>query len=679
MGGRGLTFVLLVAAYFVAGKLGLQLAFVNASATAIWPPTGIAIAALLLIGLDLWPAILIGAFIVNLTTSGDLPSSIGIAIGNTLEAVIATRVVQRWAGGRAAFERPYDVLGFALLAAGLATMVSATIGVTSLALAGLASWSEFAPIWLTWWLGDASGALLITPAIVLWATSGGRLASDRTIEVALLGLTTLTTGVLVFGGLQRLAIENYPIAFLSFPVLVWAAFRFGPREAATVALAIGAIAVWGTLNGFGPYVLESSNESLLMLQSFMAVAVVTTLVLAAAVSERHRTDERLLLVEQRLRAVAEDAARVREEFLSVATHELRTPVTSVSGYAQLAQRSFLTGETDRVGPALQALVRQSARLAALITQLLDASYVQSGRLNIERRPSDLSALTAETVEAARLGDAERHRWDVQIDPAIRAEVDPLRWEQVVGNLLDNATKYSADGRMITIRLRRDGGGVSLAVHDDGIGIAPELVRNVFDRFYRVHEDQGLRGLGLGLYIAREIVVRHGGQIAVSSVEGQGSTFTVTLPLIRATATAYDAPPHAVAAAARSRRHRVLVVDDDADLRALIETVLRDAGHSVMTAKNGVEALALTARERPDLILLDKLMPVMDGTAFARAYRAGAPEPAPIIAFCAARDAKEWGASIGAAAHVAKPFEVDDLERTVQRLLDAHPGHVRASP
>src|SRR6266508_5389879 len=170
MGGRGLTFVLLVAAYFVAGKLGLQLASVNASATAVWPPTGIAIAALLLIGLDLWPAILVGAFAVNLTTSGDLPSSIGIAIGNTLEAVIATLLVQRWAGGREAFERPHDVIAFAFLAAVVATAVSATVGVMSLAVSGLASWSDFAPIWFTWWMGDASGALLITPAIVLWAT-----------------------------------------------------------------------------------------------------------------------------------------------------------------------------------------------------------------------------------------------------------------------------------------------------------------------------------------------------------------------------------------------------------------------------------------------------------------------------------------------------------------------------
>src|SRR6266545_2859266 len=154
---RVIVAALLVALYFVAGKLGLTLAFVNASASAVWPPTGLAIAALLIFGVELWPAILIGALAVNLTTSGDVPSSIGISVGNTLEALIAARLATRFAGGRSAFERPQDVLRFTLIAAG-ASAVGATIGVTSLGLTGLAPWSDLGPVWLTWWLGDLSGA-----------------------------------------------------------------------------------------------------------------------------------------------------------------------------------------------------------------------------------------------------------------------------------------------------------------------------------------------------------------------------------------------------------------------------------------------------------------------------------------------------------------------------------------
>lgn len=671
--GRGLTFALLVSVYFVAGKLGLMLAFVNASATAVWPPTGIAIAALLLFGTELWPAILVGAFAVNLTTSGDLPSSVGIAIGNTLEAVIATLLVARWAGGRTTFERPRDVPRFAFLAATLATAVSATIGVASLGLTGLARWSDFGPIWLTWWLGDASGALLITPAVVLWATTPLALAPERRGEAALLALAAVASGLFVFGGLQPLSIQRYPIAFLTFPVLVWAAFRFGPREAATVALTIGVIAVWGTINGFGPYALASPNESLVVLQTFMAVAAVTSLLLAAAVLDRRRTQTRLLAVEQRSRLDAEDAARVREEFLSVATHELRTPVTSVSGYAQLAERALAAGRTDRLRPALSAIVRQSARLAELITELLDDAHIQRGQLEIKRRPTDISALVADAIDAARLGDGERHRWDLRIDPAIHAEVDPVRWEQLIMNLLDNAVRYSLDGRRITVRLRRAASGqVSLEVADEGIGISASRVAHVFDRFYRAHEHEGLGGLGLGLYIAREIVEQHGGRIEVSSVERGGSAFTVTLPPPRAAAAVAGLPSLEGSAQVDGSqpKRRILVVDDEPDVRTLVEAVLRDAGHAVITAKNGQEALALAARERPDLILLDKLMPVMDGTAFAHAYRETASDPAPIVAFCAARDAQNWARSIGAVTHVAKPFDVDDLYRTVRSQLEA---------
>src|SRR5439155_21700782 len=197
-------------------------------------PTGLAIAALLLFGTTLWPGVLIGAFAVNLTTSGDVVSSVGIAVGNTLEAVVATYLIRRWAGGRAVFERPQDVLRFALFAAVLAPAVSATVGVASLELAGLAPSSDVGPIWLTWWLGDAAGALLVAPAVVLWATSRFPFAAERLAEAALVAVAAVTTGVVIFGGIASLSVQHVPIAFLTFPVLVWAAFRFGPRAAATV-------------------------------------------------------------------------------------------------------------------------------------------------------------------------------------------------------------------------------------------------------------------------------------------------------------------------------------------------------------------------------------------------------------------------------------------------------------
>jgi len=669
---RAVGFVAFVAVYFVAGRLGLSLAFVNASATAVWPPTGLAIAALLLFGPQLIPGILVGALAVNLATSGDLPSSAGIAIGNTLEAILGSYLVQRWASGRTAFERPQNVLLFALFAATVAPAVSATIGVSTLAIRGLAEWSDFAPIWLTWWLGDANGALLVAPVVVLWVAYRGAIRPEKLAEAGLLAVGSVATALLIFGGLQPASVRHLPIAFLTFPVLVWAAFRFGPRAAATANLAIGGIAVWGTLNGFGPYALESQNESLLVLQAFMAVAAVTSLVLGAAVLDRSRAETRVLAAEQQSRHVAEEGTRLREEFLSVATHELRTPVAAVSGYAQLAQRALEAGRYEGVGDAVGSIVRQSRRLAALITQLLDASHVDAGRFEIDRRLTDVSAAAVWAVEAARMGDAGRHEWDVHIGAGIHADVDPDRWEQLVVNLLDNAMKYSETRKTITVSLTEAQNELSLRVADEGIGIPPDRIARIFERFYRAHDDPGLSGLGLGLYIAREIAERHGGRIQVTSVEAQKTEFTVTLPATsRADVGAARAVSNAELTVERSNsRGRVLVIDDEADVRTIVETVLRESGQIVTTAENGEEALALAVREPPDLILLDKLMPVMDGTAFARAYRAAVSRPAPIVAFCAARDAETWATSIGAVAHVGKPFDLSELDETVRRELEA---------
>jgi signal transduction histidine kinase len=653
----------LAAAYFAAGKFGLSLALVNTSTTAVWPPTGIALAALLLASPRVWPGIAIGAFLVNVTTTADVTSSIGIAVGNTLEAIIGARLVSRFANGSRAFERPQDVLKFAALAALLSTVVSATIGTTSLQLAGLADPARFGAIWFTWWLGDASGALVVAPALLTLAQGDLRKMSTRLVERLALLAAVVLTGLLLFGGTEALSANRDPVAFLSFPVLIWAAYRFGPPETTAAALVLAIIADWGTLHGFGPFARQDQNESLLLLQAFMGVAVVTSEMLAAAVVDRQRAETAVRTTEHRLRAVAEESARLREEFLSIATHELRTPLTGLRGYIQLAKQSLDRGQHDRVRGAFQAALRQSDRLASLIAQLLDASQVQTGALIVDPITTDVSELVTRAVEAQRLG-SETHHWVVEIAPDLRTSLDPVRFEQVVVNLLDNAMKFTPAGGTITVRLIGTAAEMRLEVADQGIGIAPDRIGHIFERFYRAHDDRGLVGLGLGLYITRQIVEHHGGQIAVASEPGRGSSFTVTVPRT----TSPIAPPQIEPVGERGNRAgRVLVVDDDPDIRALVIEVLRDTGLTVASARDGEEALAEARRMRPDVILLDKLMPGMDGTEFASVYRATG-RAAPIIAFCAARDAAQWAAAIGAVSYIGKPFDVKDLERLILAQL-----------
>jgi diguanylate cyclase (GGDEF)-like protein len=295
--GRFVVLGLLFVIYVIAGKLGLSLAFVNASASAVWPPTGIALAAFLLLGESVWPVILLGAFVVNVTTAGTVVTSLFIAAGNTLEAAVAAALVKRFAHGAHAFERARTAFTFLALAAVFATTVSATMGVVTLAVANLVQWSDFGAVWLTWWLGDANGSLLIAPLLLLWARPGKfQWTASHKIEAIAVGVGLALVGAFVFGGfvLRPTPGQVYPLEFLCLPLFVWAAFRLSQREAITAVFVIASIAVWGTLHGIGPFARPDPNESLLLLQAFMGVATVTTLALSAEVSERRAVEERLL-------------------------------------------------------------------------------------------------------------------------------------------------------------------------------------------------------------------------------------------------------------------------------------------------------------------------------------------------------------------------------------------------
>jgi PAS domain S-box-containing protein len=290
----------LTVAYVLAGKLGLLFASVHASATAVWAPSGIALAALLLLGTRLWPAVAAGAFLVNVTTAGSVATSLGIALGNTLEAVIGCWLVGRFAHGRAAFERPRGIFAFAA-AVVPGGAVAATFGVASLQLGGFAPRADAAAIWITWALGDITGALIVAPLLVLWTADHRSLALHRhPIEAGALLLSVVGVAVIVFGGLAPAGWRQAPLAFLSIPPLLWAAVRFGRREAATAVVVLMAIAVNGTTRGFGSFAVLSSTHSLLVLQSFVATMAVMTLVVAALVRSRERESDMLQTIIDRI-------------------------------------------------------------------------------------------------------------------------------------------------------------------------------------------------------------------------------------------------------------------------------------------------------------------------------------------------------------------------------------------
>src|SRR5467141_2384252 len=334
---------ILAVIYFIAGKLGLMLASLHASASPVWPPAGIALAGLLLLGYRAWPGIFIGAFLVNVTTAGNVATAFAIATGNTLEALVGAWLVNRFAGGLNTFDRLQGVFKFAL-AAGISTIISPAFGVTSLGVAGFADWANYGAIWLTWWLGDATGDLVFTPLVLLWSVASKRRWNKKeAAEVgALLLLLVLLSGV-VFGGWPAVSARNYPIVLICGPIVIWTAFRFTQRETATGIFILSAIAVWGTLHGFGPFVRETENQSLLAVQWWTAVLSITAMALSAGMTERRRVEEEL----QQQKVVVETANKTKDHFPAMLSHELRTPLTPVISALELLETEPAQTEEDR--------------------------------------------------------------------------------------------------------------------------------------------------------------------------------------------------------------------------------------------------------------------------------------------------------------------------------------------
>jgi len=283
---------LLAALYFAASKLGFTVAFAAEQVTVVWPPTGIALAAMLLFGYRLWPGIMLGAFLANVTTHEPAATACAIAIGNTLEAFCGAWMLRRFTGFHNSLGRVKDVLGLVIFSALFSTPISATIGVTSLCLGGVQPWAHYGFLWLLWWLGDATGALIFAPILLVWGSPpycSWRPRSAVEAVALILGVTATCIGI--FTNVPTAGIIGDTFLYLIFPFIIWAALRFGQHGTTFITMIASAITIWATVNGLGPFTLAAAGQSLALLQIFTAVTVVTGLLLSAAISERKQAEK----------------------------------------------------------------------------------------------------------------------------------------------------------------------------------------------------------------------------------------------------------------------------------------------------------------------------------------------------------------------------------------------------
>lgn len=723
--------------YFLTARLSLALVMQPAGLAAVWPPSGLLLAILLLTAVGRWPLLIASVaaaiFLANLSAGNSALVSLGFALANCAESLLAAALLRRLHPGPLTMARLRHVVLLFFVAVIGSCAGTALLGA---GVAALAFGAPFWQAWRVWWVADGLGMLIVGSTILSWAVPGrcsyrphGR---GAVAEGLLLGVALLALGAVTFGADPDPLIGPSP--YLVFPLLLWAAVRFGPPGASLAALLLALLAVSLTVQGRGPFAIFGPDSVLptLEVQAFLLVAALTALALAALTAERRdaqQTIERAnadlgrkvaertgdlaaanarlsaeirereraaeiarslqlvatalaaaltprevaaVVVEEGIRSLgadagsvvvrsaddaarletigvagyspdvldpwlrfpldapvpiaaaaregvagwiesreellrrypalagttirnqsfaavpliahgrtlgamglsfgqarrfddddrraarvladmcaqalerarlyeaaesaresAEAALRLREQFLSIASHELKTPLTAMLGNAQLLQRRFERrgGAEEGERRNLNAVVAQAIRLNRLIAMLLDVNRIESGRLSLDRFPLDLGELARRLVEELR-PTTTSHRFVVaapEDGPLVLG--DDLRLEQVVLNLLQNAVRYSPAGGEVTVAVEADGDVARLTVRDEGIGIPAADLPQLFTRFYRAAntERENISGMGLGLYVVREIVELHGGEVFAASEEGRGSTFTVTLP------------------------------------------------------------------------------------------------------------------------------------------------------
>jgi len=518
------------AIYVVAALAGLRLDAVSGFASLVWAPTGIGLAAVLLGGRRLWPGIFIGALVANSVTGAPPLAALGIALGNTLEAVIGAYALRR-AGFQLALDQLRDVLALILYGAALATMISATVGVATLYFNGMVGPQGVVETWRTWWVGDAIGALLVAPLILVWATSPRLSVPARRIaEAALLMLGLVVATLLVY--IVPIARTGGPLdhVYVFFPLLMWAAIRFGQRGAVTATVFVSVLAIAGTVLGQGPFVEATRHESLFALQTFIGITGATFLVLGASISERERSREELRAARDTARA----ANRAKADFLAVMSHELRTPLNAISGYAQLLELGVSGPLTEKQTDAVARIRSNQQHLLTLIDDVLSFARIEAGSLPL--KPQLVPICDAiDSLDVVLRPDLVRQEVTMTwpgCDRTLAVNADPVKLRQVLLNVIGNAIKFTPPRGRVELSTLQSGDRVLIRIEDTGIGIPADLVGRVFEPFFQVQTGTTRQypGVGLGLAIARDFARAMGGDITMKSALGKGCAVTIELPV-----------------------------------------------------------------------------------------------------------------------------------------------------
>ncbi len=604
---------LIAAVYYSTGELGRFLASTPNNVTPVWPPDGFALAALLILGYRVWPGIGIGSFIANIwavfdnTNANSVAISIltasMIAVGTTLSAIISNFLIHKFIGSHHLFDRPQNVFKFIVMGAMIGPIVSATVGISALCFRGIVPPVDWGVNWFIWWISNVSGILIFTPLVLIWfqpclkiihnlfelSIAGIReknlklkylnsvSVEAKQVEFAILTMLVFAVGKIAFG-------DGYPLEYMMIPCVVWGVFRFGIEGATLLIFMISAIAVLGTVKGEGPFARPNLNESLMLLQSFIGVIVMTTLVLCSAITQREQVENQLRLktqeVEQTLRNLQQTQAQLIHsekmsglgQLVAGVAHEINNPVSFICG-----NLSYVNQYTEN----LLNLVKMYQDFYPIpVTEIQNQIDIIDLNFLMEDFPKLLSSMKIGTDRIqkivlslrnfSRKDESEVKGVDIHegldntlliLQHSLKSNAENVSIEvikrygklpkvecyaselnQVFMNILTNAIDALAEIRIQT-NINEFGtlplieistnivnqNYIAIRITDNGSGMPQEIINRIFDPFYTT-KPVG-KGTGLGLYISYKIISeKHRGKLKCVSACDRGTEFIIELPI-----------------------------------------------------------------------------------------------------------------------------------------------------
>jgi signal transduction histidine kinase/CheY-like chemotaxis protein len=696
---RALTYIIQFSAvgaiYFFTARFGLDLASVYPSATAIWPPAGFALAAVLLGGYRVVPAIFAAAFLVDALSSGPSYAVAATAAGNAFEAFAGGFLVNRWAEGRNAFAAPTRIAKFVLIAM-FATAISAgvgagvNVGVGTLSLTENVNWGKIASIWFPWWLGDLAAVLMITPVLVLWTTDRPRLFDLRPLlESSAIFAVAGAFGVVVFSPLMAEMPNRAPLGVFAILPLLWAALRRGPRDTATVALMLSGFVVWGTIFGGGPFAQSIREESSTLLLLVMIGIAIPSVTLAADVALRKRTERILREARRELGQAREQFAQSQKmeavgQLTGGVAHDFNNLLTVIVGNLDIAQRlleSWTEGPAERLRRVINNAIRGAQRATTITQRLLAFSRKQP----LDPKPLNINKFLSGLSDFLRRSLGETVALDIfGADGLWQVEADPIQLETAILNLAVNARDAMSQGGKLTIAacnsfLDEDycrhheelvaGQYVQIAVSDTGTGMSKDILERVFEPFFTTKVAG--QGTGLGLSQVYGFVKQSSGHIQIDSEPGKGTTVNIYLPRLLGEIGDDQTQEREVAAADVAQT--ILLVEDDHDVRAYVVEILRELHYRVLEAHDADSALGIVDRNdvQVDLLLTDVVLPGMNGRQLAEELKVRQPGLRVLFMSGYSRDAIVHEGRLDPGVELMqKPLTQEVLEEKIRAILDS---------